>query len=81
MKTENSAKHITPPAAKPLLAAGITNRNWFVKYGRKNGLQGLKILMEYLSDDSLKAAQEAFNYIDCQLRHDRIKGKGKYACR
>lgn len=78
---KDNLKHENPTDAKPLLAAGITNRNWFVKYGRKNGLQGLKILMEYLSDDSLKAAQEAFNYIDCQLRHDRIKGKGKYACR
>jgi hypothetical protein len=68
-------------AQNGMLSAGVSNRQTYIKYGRKSGLSALKLLIENLNGEPLKAAQDAYNYLDGCLRHDRAKGKGRYACR
>ena len=56
-----------------------TNMQYFIKYGRKNGLISLKILLENLKNpDAITACKNAVNYIDGCLRYQRLKGTGRY---
>lgn len=56
----------------------LCSRNFYIKYGRKNGLVHLKLLMEHLSGDALMAAKDAYNYLDNCYRNERAKGQGSY---
>ena len=56
----------------------ITNRNYWVKYGRKNGLRKLELFFDHLSGDALNAAREAHAYVEECFRRDRRKGTGRY---
>lgn len=57
-----------------------TNQQQYIKYGRKNGIRHLKILIETLKDpEAIKAANNAYNYLDGRLRHQRFKGTGRYS--
>ena len=66
------------PEKKPITGVEITNRQCYVKYGRKNGLRALKILIEYLSGDALNAAKDAYNYLESCYYKDSVKFRGRY---
>lgn len=59
--------------------SGSSNRQLYIKHGRKHGLRNLELLMETLRGDALSAAKDAYRYLDGCLRNDRAKGRGRYS--